>query len=202
LLVSAELRWFWKDALPQDVEQWFRSGEYPPGGGTRRVDEYLVDRDQTELGMKKRGSGKGVEIKGLVALGRHMTSPFEGRVQVWTKWSSETLTIDHLPRVSIAKTRWLRKYDTTGRVLEVQLDSSERPVRAQLLARGCQFELSAVDHETSHWRSIGFEAFGELNTIEDSLERTLAHLAADAPDLSAGLALSYPEWLARFAGTP
>ena len=200
MIVSAELRWFWKDALPQDVERWFRSGEYAPGGGTTRVDEYLVDRDQTELGVKKRGAGRGVEVKGLVALGRQTASPFEGRVQIWTKGISETLTIDHLPRVSIEKTRWLRKYDTSGaRVEEVRVDASERAVRP--IARGCQVELVAIaiDGRQESWCSVGFESFGELGTIEDSLDRTLVKLAPTAPHLGGGLAISYPEWLARFA---
>lgn len=203
MLVSAELRWFWKDAAPPEIERWFRSGDYPPGGGTPRVDEYLVDRHQTELGVKRRGTGHGVEVKGLVALGRRTASPFDGRVQIWTKWMSETLAIEHLPCVSIKKTRWLRKYDTSGgRVTEVQLDMSERPVGGENLspALGCQFELVAIaiDDEQRRWWSIGFEAFGELNTIEDSLDSTLAHLAPAAPSLDGGLAVSYPEWLARF----
>jgi hypothetical protein len=203
LLVSAELRWFWKDAVPPEIERWFRSGDYPPGGGTPRVDEYLVDHDQTELGVKKRGGGKGVELKGLVSLGRQATSPFDGRVQIWTKWNLDALTIDHLPRASITKTRWLRKFDTSGRdVAEVQLDASERPVgpESRPLVRGCQFELVtlAVDDEKASWRSVGFEAFGEVGTIEDSLDRTLAHLRPGAPDFAGGLSLSYPEWLARY----
>src|SRR5262245_62010684 len=202
LQVSAELRWFWRDILPQDVERWFRSGDYAPGGGMTHVDEYLVDRNQTELGVKKRGSGIGVEVKGLVALGRQSTSPFEGRVQIWTKWASETLSIDHMPRVWIKKTRWLRKYDTSGAgVVEVQVAASERAARP--IARGCQSELSAIaigDEGTSWW-SVGFEAFGEKSTIEGSLDRTLVHLTLGAPALDGGLALSYPEWLARFAST-
>ena len=203
MIVSAELRWFWKDALPPDVERWFRSGDHPPGGGTPRVDEYLVDRRQTELGVKKRGTNDGVELKGLLALGRQAPRPFGGRVQIWAKWISEALAIDHLPRVSITKTRWLRNYDTSGeRLTEVQLDSSERPVvpGSRPLVRGCQFELVAIainEHKATWW-SVGFEAFGELNTIEDSLDRTLVQVAPLAPNLSDGLGISYPEWLARF----
>ena len=128
MLVSAELRWFWRGGLPPVVETWFRNAEFPPGGGRPRTDEYLVDRTQIELGVKKRGTKAGVEVKGLVGLRRTVSVPCPGRVQIWSKWASDALTIDHLPRVAIEKTRWLRRYDASGpEVVEIELDDEERP---------------------------------------------------------------------------
>ena len=203
MFVSAEIRWFWKGVLPEDIESWFRSGLHPPHVETPRVDEYLVDRSQTELGVKKRGGNDGVEVKGLVALGGHQTTPFEGRTQIWTKWLSRALTIEDLACVSVEKSRWLRKYDTSGSdVTEVALGPTADSVNAQRrsLAIGCQLELVtlAFTEDRTAWWSIGFEAFGRLDTIEPSLHRTLAHLAPSVPDMKGGFALSYPEWLARF----
>jgi hypothetical protein len=202
VLVSAELRWFWRDAPPAGLEAWFRSGPYPPGGGTPRTDEYLVDIGQLELGLKRRNAKTGVEVKGLVAVRGTSSAPLEGRVQIWCKWTSEALTIDHLPRVAVHKTRWLRKYDTSGAgVSEVELDPHEQPHHFphRLLERGCQFELVALrlDDDGGAWWSLGFEAFGELATLEQSLHQTLAHVLPGAPRLEAGLELSYPAWLAR-----
>jgi len=201
--ISAETRWFWKDGVPADVETWFRDGSCPPGGGQPRTDEYLLDRQQRELGIKIRGGGRGVEVKGLVARRETMRTPFRGHVQIWSKWISEALTIDQLPRVVALKTRWLRKYDTSGaQVIEVPLDAEERPIASgRTLERGCQFELVVlrIGDAASSWWSIGFEAFGELETVEDSLHRTLASVGSRAPALTGGLGLSYPEWLAEFA---
>jgi hypothetical protein len=200
--VSAELRWFWKEA-PAGLESWFRSGPFPPGGGTPREDEYLLNASQVDLGVKKRGAKAGVEVKGLVGLGGTSQRPFEGRVQIWGKWSVETLALDRLPRVKVHKTRWLRKYDTSGTgISEVELDADEQQRRAPdgPLERGCQLEFVAlrVGGAAGAWWSLGFEAFGDLSDVEQSLHRTVAHLAPTAPSLADGLELSYPQWLARF----
>jgi hypothetical protein len=85
MLVSAELRWFWKETPPPGLELWYRSGPFPPGGGALRSDEYLLEPSQTELGLKKRGGGRGgVEVKGLVSIGTALPEPFDGRIQLWT----------------------------------------------------------------------------------------------------------------------
>ena len=201
MLVSAELRWFWSGGLPSAVEAWFRNAPFPPGGGRPRTDEYLVDRSQIELGVKKRGTKAGVEVKGLVAPRRTVSVPFSGQVQIWSKWTSDALTIDNLPRVAVEKTRWLRKYDTSGpELVEIELDDEERPRRSpdKLPERGCHFELVLlrVNRASTPWASVGFEAFGELSTVEDSLERTLKQVASET-HLPAGRELSYPAWLAR-----
>jgi hypothetical protein len=199
VLVSAELRWFWRGGLPAAVEAWFRHAEFPPGGGRPRIDEYLVDRSQIELGVKKRGTKAGVEVKGLVGLRRTVSAPFPGRVQIWSKWTSDTLTIDHLPRVAIQKTRSLRRYDASGpRVVEIELDDEERPRKSQDLLPECGCHLEAVllrvDGNDTKWASVGFEAFGDVSTVEDTLDRTLKHVTQT--NLPAGRELSYPAWLA------
>jgi hypothetical protein len=203
VLVSAELRWFWRGGLPPAVEAWFRAAPFPPGGGRPRTDEYLVDPSQIELGVKKRGTEAGVEVKGLVGPRHTVSVPFSGRVQIWSKWTSEALTIDRLPRVAVEKTRWLRKYDTSGpEVVEIELDDEERPRRSpkELPERGCHFEVVSlrVDGGRMSWASVGFEAFGELSTVENSLDRTLRHVAPET-SLPAGRELSYPAWRAQWA---
>jgi hypothetical protein len=199
VFVSAEVRWFWQGAMPDPIDAWFRRGAYPPGGGRPRTDEYLRTPGQHDLGVKRRGGAAGVEVKGLVERRGSSTSPFAGRIQIWCKWTSDVLTIDGQPRIAVHKTRWVRKYDTAGSVVtEVELDATERPRHAagRLLERGCQLELVTlrVDDMKEPWSSLGFEAFGALDTLEDSLRRTMAHLS-DAPSVTLGAELSYPEWL-------
>jgi hypothetical protein len=198
VLVSAELRWFWRNALPDGIETWFRQRPIPAGGGGSRSDEYVVDARQTELGLKKRGGGTAVEIKGLVAVRGPAPAPFDGAIQIWSKWTSDVLTIDHLPRVVVHKTRWVRKFDTSEpRLTEIELDEHERPRGATVGSpgRGCQVEIVALRLDSgAAWWSVGFEAFGDLATVEDSVHRTAAHLAPTIP-FAAGLELSYPAWL-------
>jgi hypothetical protein len=201
VLVSAELRWFWTGNLPPAVDAWFRDARFPPGGGRPRTDQYLVDRGQIELGVKTRGGKTGVEVKGLVGLRRAVSVPFSGRVQIWSKWASDALTIDHLPRVAIEKTRWVRRYDASGSdIVEIELDDEERPRRSPdtLPPAGCHVELVSLrlDEGRTPWASVGFEAFGELATVEDTLDRTLRQVAPRTI-LPAGRELSYPAWLAE-----
>src|SRR4051812_1323634 len=101
MLISAELRWFWKGSLPSVLEEWFRGRAVAPGGGQLRSDEYLIDPLQREVGIKKRSGRAGIEIKGLVEVRARHPKPLDGRVQVWAKWTSNTLTIDHLPRIVV-----------------------------------------------------------------------------------------------------
>jgi hypothetical protein len=82
VLISAEVRWFWRGALPSGLEQWFRSGTPVPGGGNSREDEYLLDPLQLELGVKNRSGRPGVELKGLIEVRASPPQPFSGRAQV------------------------------------------------------------------------------------------------------------------------
>jgi hypothetical protein len=201
MLISAELRWFWRGSLPSALEAWFRSGALASGGGKLRNDEYLMDPLQRELGIKKRSGRAGIEIKGLVEVRARLLMPLDGCVQVWTKWTSKALTIDHLPRLVVQKTRWLRKFDTSGSaVRELELDADERlrDEAMPLPEQGCHVELVDLSfgNEPEHWSTFGFEAFGPLNTVERSLQRTIASMAPLGPDaLAGGLEMSYPEWL-------
>ena len=201
MLISAEVRWFWRLALPPGLEQWFRSGTLVPGGGKPREDEYLVDPLEPELGVKKRSGRGGIEIKGLIEARTRLPEPFAGSLQIWAKWTSHTITIDQLPRIVVRKTRWLRKYDTGCSALrELELDADEqlRDSTAPIPEHGCQMELVALsvgDHDPCWW-TFGFEAFGPLGTVERSLHRTIAQLPPIGREaLGGGMELSYPSWL-------
>ena len=204
MMVSAELRWFWKNEPPKGLDTWFRSGRFPVGGGRLRRDEYLIDPSQIELGIKKRGGGS-VELKGLVCFGRTLPKPFEGRIQLWSKWSSNALSIDRFPRLVVAKTRWLRKFDTGSvRVQELELGEDEglRDKSARPPDCGCLLELVAIEtgDDATRWWSLAFEAFGPLDSVEASLERTAMEMGEPSPpSLENASQLSYPEWLSRLA---
>ena len=208
MMVSAEARWFWQGNPPDDLERWFELRPIVAGGGVPRLDEYLLDARQKELGIKSRGDiGKrpdadAIEVKGLVETRPPLSEPFPAQVQIWTKWKSPALRIDGLPCIRVWKTRRLRKFDTSGStVLELALDAKEKLVdRAALLpALGCHIELVALEvgEPRACWWTLAFEAFGPLDTVEESLVRTMADVHPIEPAaLSGGLELSYPAWLA------
>src|SRR5262245_48779035 len=213
--VSAEIRWFWAEQPPQLVTWFCDSDNFPcpAGGGSRpRTDIYLRDVSQTELGLKLRDKNKeddsGVEVKGLVEIrGNSLAEgPFSGGIEIWTKWTSTSLTRRSLQAglsgtVKIDKLRWLRKFDTTGPELEeVKLNAEEKPTDGRKLpARGCNVELTKVTFEgVDTWWTFGFEAFGALRTVEDDLRKVAALLARRLPDgVAMGTLASYPAWLQR-----
>jgi hypothetical protein len=90
--ISAEIRWFWPTAIPRELECWLFEApvrnpkkEVPP---EKRSDIYLAAIDQNELGLKRRGANKGLELKGLVAVIKNALrkSPLVGPAEVWAKW--------------------------------------------------------------------------------------------------------------------
>jgi hypothetical protein len=205
---SAEIRWFWHESLPTGIESWFHSGSFAPGGkqSPPRVDEYLLDFGQTEIGLKKRGSKTGIEVKGLVATLSEPISiePFSGQIQLWTKWTMESLRLNGLKTIRTFKKRRLRKYAIDGSLREIQLGPDEVPddPTEKLPEQGCNVELTAVSFaETGPtWWTIGFEAFGPFHSVEQNLRRTLHHLAGpNVPKLTSGQELSYPAWLSAYA---
>ena len=65
--ITAEMRWFWPGQCPPDLEDWFFKPSPRAGGGQLRCDEYVQQSNgSAEVGIKKRGSKAGVEVKGLI----------------------------------------------------------------------------------------------------------------------------------------
>jgi hypothetical protein len=208
--LSAEVRWFWRGDPQPECHAWFQSAAMhgcPAGGGKdSREDIYLSAPAQADLGIKRRGNKPGVEVKGLVAISetRLASQPFAGSIEMWSKWSSEALTIGHLPTIATSKLRWLRKFDTSGsEAVEVPLKDDEEPADAsrQRPVRGCNVELTRVTLAgDERWWTFGFESFGPLTSIVSDLCKAEEVIAAcQPPRLPPGQLASYPAWLQRYA---
>lgn len=207
--VSAEVRWFWHEKPPRGFKDWFlgtESHDVAVGGGSTRVDQYLSDPQQPELGLKTRGSKPGVEVKGLIAvIGDGLcVPPFAGPIELWAKWTSEVLQIDLVATISTEKQRWLRTFDTSiTPPLEIPLDYDEQPLEGHVLpVLGCNVELVKVRLRPNGdtWWTYALEAFGTLKTVEDSVRAVAAMLAArPAPSLGDALLANYPTWISTCA---
>ena len=209
--ISAEIRWFWSDVPPPKLEEWFRDATEDTcaaGGGESRVDEYLYDGNQIELGLKRRGGKPGVEVKGLVAAewGKLTATPFVGPIELWTKWTSEVLELNSDRTVPIKKIRWLRKFDTAKQFPEeIPLDGKEKPLGTRPLPElGCNVELTQITlGDNKVWWTLGFESFGTIQTVDKSLYAVAATLATrQPPELGTGLLASYPDWLKEHVAAP
>ena len=209
--ISAEIRWFWQNLPPPRLQDWFCNADVNgpvAGGGKKRVDEYLIDPGQVELGIKRRDGKKGAEVKGLVQvlLDGLAVPPFTGPIELWTKWTSEPLDLRPYATISTVKRRWLRKFDTVGSIpQEIALDADEKPLGGERLPDlGCNVELTEVTLPGgSVWWTAGFEAFGSLETVRGSLTSVAKTLSArQPPELEHGRLLSYPSWLKEVNPTP
>ncbi|MEF8703657.1 MAG: hypothetical protein V5B32_10460 [Candidatus Accumulibacter sp. UW26] len=210
--VSAEIRWFWREQPPEGFKDWFLSivvHEVMVGGGSTRVDRYLIDPEQSELGLKARGGKTGIEVKGLVAVAPDglNTPPFAGPIELWGKWTSEALQFGSLSTRSLEKQRWLRTFDTAlASPVEIPLDSEDQPLDGHILpTQGCNVELVRIRllPKGDTWWTYAFEAFGALESVANSL-RMVASVIADRqpPPLGRPLVASYPAWLGERSPAP
>ena len=207
--VSAEIRWFWP-SLPNALKEWFCAGEgnFPSaGGGVQRIDQYLVDKDQRELGIKRRGGKSGVEIKGLVEIIKNALSCnfFNGDVEIWAKWTSECLAIPNWCTANITKRRWLRKFDSTGdKLQEIALGADEKPLSGGALpVSGCNVELTQLNSDMGNaaW-TMAFESFGPLSNVVAILQSSANELKdRKPPSMPTGVLSSYPSWLTQLVVT-
>ena len=201
--VSAEIRWFW-NSKPSIVQNWFCGGNFAPGGGETRDDVYLLDASQSELGVKKRGKKSGVEIKGLVGhaqVGDPGPWPAASQPEIWCKWSSSAIDISTFATITTVKVRWLRKFDTSsGAANEVKLGPDEMPTSGGLPEQGCNVEFTqiAIAGRPENWWTLGFEAFGEIETVAYNLRTTLKGMKPPGQaSFDSSELLSYPAWLSK-----
>lgn len=212
MVVSAEVRWFWRGDPPAGLKEWFCKADHhgcPAGGGKVRVDEYLREPSQTEVGIKRRGGQRGaVEMKGLVAArwGCIAIGPFSGPIELWSKWTTESLELPGDRLISVQKKRFIRAFDTAPPAArEITLREDEQPAnRRPPPVVGCHVELSRVELTSGDvWWTLGFEAFGNPRTVENDLCAVAVLLAArHPPHLAGALRASYPAWLAEHAPPP
>ena len=202
MLTTTEVRWFWRGHCPRQVHEWFFQSGNPPGGGQSRTDKYIPQIDQPEINLKTRGDDEGLEIKGLVARTAWPLDALAPHVEIWCKWSCRIpgFRLADAAPIPIKKTRWLRQFDTSNSaLLENPLGQDEKPKAGYSLpVQGCNAELTEVSSAnlTEPWWTLGFEAFGDLDTVPVNLVKTLApHKAILADLISSGELLSYPGWL-------
>lgn len=180
MLLTAELRWFYRGALPEEVLHWFQQdclGEQlePP---EEREDLYLYSPGCEYLGIKLR-QGR-LEIKwrkaelGVVRFGDRV----EGKVEKWGKWLCEDPTGESFQPtnvvgtwVSVKKVRFLRKASLTQRQYQVLAGESITAVPvSESIDQGCTVELTQLSINGNAWWSLAFEAEGEDDCLMDNLQ--------------------------------
>lgn len=202
---NVEVRWFFENALPDEVGRWFARGG-PASLAGPREDHYLLFPSSLGLNVKLR-EGR-LEVKALVrALGvRTFTAAAAGNVQLWEKrfggdaalreFEKLRATASHL-WIAVRKERTLRTFSPDG-------DSpTEVPAGKVFLSEGCNVELTNIQVNGSAYWSFALEAFGEPSRAEQHLQRVAGVVLADKHrpphPFPAADSRSYPEWIERFS---
>jgi hypothetical protein len=196
---SMEVRWFFEGQIPAEVVKWFHASDHAPQDEPERIDVYLALPDTDDLGVKLR-AGKNVEVKRrLAGVGVVDVWPgSEGYLEKWAKWSYPLDPNGKRPDVGqpigswleVKKHRWTRKFEVmSGAIAEVDA--------ASLPDEGCNLEIGELVLLDKHWSTVGFEAFGQLDTVEANLRLALAHVHKDhdLPRLPLAHSYAYPRWL-------
>jgi hypothetical protein len=142
-----------------------------------------------------------LEIKGLVTTRRASElEPLAPHIEIWCKWSCTIPGLSLTDEVVVTKTRWLRKFDTSKYVRsEIPLDANEKPKAAYSLpVQGCNVEFTEVQiaGHAGAWWTLGFEAFGDLDSVPTNLTLTvLPEKPVLFRTMGSGAFLSYPAWL-------
>jgi hypothetical protein len=152
------------------------------------------------LGIKLRGGQ--IELKqrcseyGVVRLHERVFGWVEG----WRKWSFKLdesgldLIRPPIPAgawMGVKKVRRLRKYQ------RLKNDTLVGIPTMQYATQGCAVELTHIGIEGQDWWSVGFEAFGNEDSLYESLLLVAKHVlvAHEPPTLSIEASCSYPKWL-------
>ncbi len=201
-MLTAELRWFERGTLPEEIEHWF--GQDCLGGqrspAEEREDVYLYTPGCEYLGIKLR-QGK-LEIKwrkaelGVVRFGDRV----EGKAEKWVKWTCEDPTDEMFkPAGVVGKGSWVSvKKVRSQRQYQVLPGESITPVPVnESINQGCTVELTQLDINGNAWWSLAFEAEGEDNCLMDTLQAvaTWVFKSYRNPKLQVQDSYSYPSWL-------
>jgi hypothetical protein len=200
LYLTAEARWFYQDECPANLHLWFCASVPAPGGGNLRIDEYLRQPCSSEVSIKMRGGGSGFEIKGLIAVLKNEAVPFAPYIELWGKWRLQASALKITERTIVRKLRWLRTYDASrDAIVEIPLGVDEKPVNRQPLPpQGVNVEIAKIEaaEDTGLWWTLGFEAFGDLDSARGSLQKTVQFLLDRSFEVPrSGEFLNYPRWL-------
>ena len=207
MLLTAELRWFVRGTLPEEVEQWFQQdclgGQRSPA--EEREDVYLYTPGCDYLGIKLR-QGR-LEIKwrkaelGVVRFGDRV-----GKAEKWVKWTCEDPTNEMFkPAVVVEQGSWVSVLKVRSqRQYQVLPGESITPVPVtESISQGCTVELTQLNINGNAWWSLAFEASGEDDCLMDSLQATASWVfkTYHEPQLQAEDSYAYPSWLSICTGS-
>ncbi len=204
--IGLELRWFFKGALPADVQNWFnqRFAAARPQKEKSRQDLYFIVRDREDLGLKLSRGRLELKYRQESQLFSLSEAGVVGVAETWSKqeWRcgkeyAATLAMafgkPNLKgwRVEVQKNRSMRKYqvDERGMISDLPTDKpADRLFKVELT--------SLIKHDRPWW-TLGMEIAGEPPNLREIFAMALQNLLTGRPglDLHTDNSYGYPHWV-------
>ena len=122
-------------------------------------------------------------------------------VQTWQKWSAG-LQDAELPAESVlANTGWVAVIKQRHMWCFEVADGAAQQVSDRVSA-GCEFEWTQISVQEQSWWTVGLEAIGEAEALDENLRLVAEHVFAGrdtADQFTADRSMGYPAWLGQFS---
>jgi hypothetical protein len=205
MLTTAELRWFNRGTLPEEISHWFEQdciGDYlaPP---EEREDLYLYSVGCDYLGIKLRQGRLEIKWRGAELGVLRFGDQVEGKAEKWGKWLCEDPTVEIFqPKVVVGEKAWVGvKKVRSQRQYQVLPDKSITAVPVtESIDQGCTVELTQLEINGNAWWSLAFEAFGKDDCLLDYLQAVANWVFKTyrGSKLQLEDSYAYPSWLSLF----
>jgi len=201
---SAEIRWFIKGEIPQQIREWFNDFDNAPVQQAMRTDYYLALPGTEAMGIQMR-EGR-LEFKQRIdnENERLEMGNCHGKIECWQKWS---FGLDDIPAglksiISYPESwRGISKERSLHMFILPESGIPEVHHHDVALENACILELTKVGVQDTgeKWWSVGFEAFGELQNLRSTLLSVLKYtmLNPNALEMKLDDSYGYPAWILK-----
>ena len=196
---TAEIRWFIKGEVPEEILAWFNGFNEFPLSPQTRTDHYLR-LPAKDIGIKIREGL--IEHKQCDGVGELWTDGIHaGETGYWQKWSFPLDDDASIPEMlktypeswtGITKERQMRiiEADEKGKMTTTSYE------KVSGTAVGWELTKLKIEGSKDSWWTMGFESFGDEGELKEALIKVCTSILADSPlALSAENCYSYPEFL-------
>ncbi len=184
MLITMELRWFYRGTIPTEIERWFNQDSL--GGQMEspenREDWYLYLPNCDCLGIKLRQGKLEIKWRQAELKALRFGDLVEGKAEKWAKWICEDPTSKcFIPAEVAGKESWL----------------SVKKKRSQRVYQDCAVELTQLDINGKDSWSLAFEATGEDDKLMDNLQAVASQVFQSyrGSELRSQDSYAYPQWL-------
>lgn len=170
MLSTTEVRWFFEEAFPENVQEWFEY--FDPKDLPPRTDYYLNMADSAGVGIKLR-EGQ-IQIKPKKAdLGTYrFLENVEGNISQYEKWSFPVTSNEEWPEMIRRPDIWIPTIKIR-KLLRYTLEGGypDKIGMEEQVSEGCEVELSKVEVVDRTFWSLAFEAHG--SNAQAHVEKTV-----------------------------